>query len=204
MINSASFYLAAADRRLQKSKAGQLLKQFFHLMLILGGKTRFVRGGFTLIEVIAVLFVISLGLLGVLSLIVQNIQSQSINKNTLIAYQLAQEGIELIRKNRDTHWNLSEDWDLNFPSLGGSDSYYMSYGDAYPTKISLPADTNLYQDAENFYSHDPSGAASGFTRTIYLERISAVNLLVRVTITWSDYARTRSYSLETLLYDWYD
>jgi hypothetical protein len=80
----------------------------------------------------------------------------------------------------------------------------MSYGDAYPTKVSLPGDINLYQDAENFYSHDAGGTASGFTRTIYLERISAVNLLIRVTITWSDYARTRSYSLETLLYDWYD
>lgn len=156
---------------------------------------------FTLIEVIAVLFVISLGLLGVLSLIVQNIQSQSINKNTLIAYQLAQEGIELIRKTRDTNWNLGT-WDLGFPGLSSSDNYYMSYTDDSPTKVSAADDIILKQDAEGFYYHGLDGTASGFSRNIYLSRISQDNILVRVTVYWSDYARERSYVLETMLYDW--
>lgn len=158
--------------------------------------------GFTLIEVIAVLLIISIGLLGILSLIIQNIQSQSINKSTLIAYQLAQEGAELIRKTRDTQWNLGVDWDTYFPEVSTAHNYYMSYLDAYPS-LASPADlTRLYQDDEGFYSHDPSGDFSGFSRTINLTRLSEGSLFVRVTITWQEYNRDMSYVLETMLYDW--
>jgi len=160
------------------------------------------QAGFTLIEVIAVLLILSIGLLGILSLIIQNIQSQSINKSTLIAYQLAQEGAELIRKTRDTQWNLGVDWDTYFPEVSTARNYYMSYLDTHPS-LASPADlTRLYQDDEGFYSHDPSGDFSGFSRTINLTRLSEGSLFVRVTIAWQEYNRNMSYVLETMLYDW--
>jgi len=61
-------------------------------------------------EIIAVLAVVSVGLLGVLTLVIQNIQIQFINKNALIASQLAQEGLELVRAKRDTNWLLKNSW----------------------------------------------------------------------------------------------
>jgi len=161
-----------------------------------------IRAGFTLIEVIAVLLIISIGLLGILSLIIQNIQSQSINKSTLIAYQLAQEGAELIRKTRDTQWNLGADWDAYFPEVSTANNYYMSYLDAHPSLASSPDLTKLYQDNEGFYSHDPSGDFSGFSRTIKLTRLSEGSLYGKITIAWQEYNRDMSYILETMLYDW--
>ena len=59
---------------------------------------------FTLLEVIVVLAIVSLSLLGTLSLIIQNIQVQGLNRKSLVAYQLAQEGLELIRNTRDANW----------------------------------------------------------------------------------------------------
>jgi len=161
-----------------------------------------IAAGFTLIEVIAVLFVISLGLLGVLSLIIQNIQSQSINKNTLIAYQLAQEGIELIRKTRDTQWNAGLAWDAYFPGLSSNADYFMSYSDSAPSEVEAEDDKILHYDAFGFYNHTEGADDSGFRRVINLARIDENSLRVAVTVTWSDYARDRSYSLETILYDW--
>ena len=88
--------------------------------------------GFTLIEIITVLFVVSLGLIGVLSLIIQNIQSQSINRRSIIAYQLAQEGIELVRKTRDSNWANGDIWNKNLVS----GSYYMDPLDSIPQFMS--------------------------------------------------------------------
>ena len=156
------------------------------------------RRGFTLVEIIVVLFIISLGLVGVLTLIVQNIQSQSYNKNNLIAYQLAQEGIELVRKVRDSNWRAGRAFNANL----ADGEYYMDYRDAtvYP---STGADSLiLKQDSNGFYIHDTVGTASGFSRKIIISNLAANYLRVETDISWHDHNRDYTYSLETLLYDW--
>lgn len=156
------------------------------------------KRGFTLIEVITVLLVISLGMIGVLSLIVQNIQSQSLNKNTLIAYQLAQEGVELIRQVRDTNWRESLDWRENL----SSGKYYMDYISTMPHQASDQGSGNLAQDLNGMYVSNPGATlGKGFSRIIALED-SGEGMLVNSSIFWSDHGRSYVYSLDTILYDW--
>ena len=60
--------------------------------------------GFTLVEIIVVVFVITIGLLAVFN-IIQNITIFSrLAASRLTAVYLAQEGIELVRNQRDTNW----------------------------------------------------------------------------------------------------
>ncbi len=71
--------------------------------------------GSILMEVLVSLFILSLGLTGGATLIIMSITSNQINKNRVIATNLAQEGIEGIRNIRDTNWltyssNLRECW----------------------------------------------------------------------------------------------
>jgi prepilin-type N-terminal cleavage/methylation domain-containing protein len=157
------------------------------------------KKGFTLIEVITVLLVVSLGMIGVLSLIVQNIQSQSLNKNTLVAYQLAQEGIELIRQVRDTNWREANDWDDNLHD----GKYYMDYTDTIPLHSSSQSSGNLAQDADGMYISNPNGLVSGttFSRIIVLDK-KEHGILVVSNIYWTDHGRNYVYSLEAMLYDW--
>ena len=169
-----------------------------------------------MIEVITILFIISLGMIGVLSLIVQNIASQSLNKNTLIAYQLAQEGVELVRKVRDTNWNQipPSAWDTNL----ASGHYYMDYTDAVPIlavagcancPMSSPSFAiaeefgNLYQDADGMYLDNPGSVLPGtsFYRIITISG-QAPAISVVANIFWKDRTRIYEYSLETMLYDW--
>jgi len=158
------------------------------------------KSGFTLIEVITVLFVTSLGLVGVLTLIVQNIQSQSINKNNLIAYQLAQEGIELIRKTRDSNWRQGQNWDKNLDHK----SYYMDYRDDKPHELHNQSEGILKQDASGFYYHDAASSDpnSSFTRVITLDDQGNHAFYVRSVITWGERGRSYSYVLETMIYGW--
>jgi len=159
------------------------------------------KKGFTLIEVITVLLVVSLGMIGVLSLIVQNIQSQSLNKNTLIAYQLAQEGTELIRQVRDNNWRAQPPlpWRTNL----AAGAYYMDYTDTVPHEAPSNPFGRLVKDANGMYISNPNAVATAdtFTRTITIEE-QAPGILVTTKIFWLDHGRNYVYSLEALLYDW--
>jgi type II secretory pathway pseudopilin PulG len=167
------------------------------------------RPAFTMVEIIVVLMVVSVGLVGILALIVQNIQSQSYNKNNLIANHLAQEGIELIRKVRDSNWKAGQPFYTNLAaaaSYGVTNQYYMDYRDAAPHthNVATPAELILKQDANGWYFHDINSSATStiFSRLITTQLVDANSLQVNAVVTWSDHNRNFSYALQTLLYDW--
>lgn len=163
-------------------------------------KSRLEKSAFTLVEVITVLLVISLGMVGTLSLISQNIQSQSLNEKTLIAYQLAQEGVEMIRCVRDTNWINGDDWRT---SMASNEYYYMDYANSAPTIAPTTADGNLSQDIDGMYYSTPGIAGSGFSRVISINgEPESEEMSVIVNVYWTDHGRNSTYSLETKLYDW--
>ena len=162
------------------------------------------RKAFTLIEVITVLFVVSVALVGVMSLVVQSLNSQTYNKSNLIAYHLAQEGAEMIRGVRDSNWLAGPAWNANL----GNGQYYMDYTDSAPHAYNpsvVPDQKILRLDNNGFYFHDPTGNAtsSGFTRAIALGAFNnGEAMMIRVDISWLDHGRTYYYELVTYLYDW--
>ena len=160
------------------------------------------KQAFTLVEILVVLFVVSIGLVGVLALIVQNIQSQSYNKNNLTANQLAQEGIELIRQVRDSNWKASVAFNTN---LNPGD-YYMDYRDTAPHPYTgNPSLLILKQDSNGFYYHNLASPdpASLFSRKLTLQAITSYSFRVLARISWADHGRNYNYNLETILYDWH-
>lgn len=155
-------------------------------------------------EILVVLFLVSTAMLGVVSLIIQNIQVQSINKNNLIASSLAQEGIELIRQVRDNNWQYSQ----VFNAALGDGSYRVDFRVYGATPIISTNETKLYIK-DGFYVHD-FGGESGLTPTIFSRQvvISRLNsydgqpLQVRSVVTWTDHNHPYRYELQTLLFDW--
>ena len=167
--------------------------------------SRFIKkSAFSIIEIIVVLFIISIGLIGILSLIVQNIQSQSYNQGNLIAYQLSQEGVELIRRVRDTNWNSLQDFNTDLaPAIGTVHEYYMDFDDSLPTEIFDGTPRELNIDANGFYVYDVASDPSGFSRLIKVELLDDTRMRVESGVYWNDSKRDYSYVVETLLYDWF-
>ncbi len=162
------------------------------------------QSGFSLIEILAVLFVVSMSMLGVISLIIQNIQAQSINKNNLIASSLAQEGIELIRQTRDANWRAGRAFDYNL-SAG---TYKIDYRLNAPLPVTSISDAKIYLQ-NGFYVNDTGTevdiSPTIFNREIFLDKpvgYIGAPLQVRVIITWTDSTRSSRYELRTLLFDW--
>jgi len=158
--------------------------------------------GFSLVEVMTVLLVISLGLVGVLSLIAQNIKSQNINEKALVAHQLAQEGIEIVRSIRDGNWKAGIDWRDGLPE----GSYYGDFDNIALTPASSIGEGKLLQDASGLYYSAPNTTATSsiFSRLISIDSLEAPEegIIVNSVVYWSDHGQNFSYPLQAYLYDW--
>ena len=77
------------------------------------------KKGFTLLEVITAIFILTVGVGGALSLMNQTLSTASIIEQRLIASYLAQEGIEIVRNIRDTNWLQSRDPNKSSPWYDG-------------------------------------------------------------------------------------
>ncbi len=162
------------------------------------------KKAFTLIEIIVVLFIISLALLGIISLIVQSIRAQDYNKKVVIANQLSQEGIELIRQVRDNNWKNGTPFFTNLSdTVGLRNTYYMDYGDSLPSILVNNNDRILQVSPSGFFVHSSLYDDSIFSRDIQVELVDTTLLRVISTVYWTSLGINQSYATETLLYDWY-
>lgn len=159
------------------------------------------KPGFSLVEIMAVLLIVALGIIGVANLAVQSIQAQTINKGNIIANQLAQEGIEIVRQVRDTNWLKERDWKTGFDTGVYCADYYLPQLRA----VSAGSSCRLRID-ENGWYRSTGIVSTGMTDTNYyryLEISTATSSAsVRAVVTWMERDRAHRYEAETMLYDW--
>lgn len=168
---------------------------------------------FSLVEIMVIISIVLVGMLGVLSLLVQNMRAQTINKSRFIAYQMAQEGIEIVRATRDLYAvnGYSHAFTEDFP-MGG---YICSYDNTeFPQLEAYNGDArsqNVCLDSNGFYNsyhfcQDAAKPDTIFSRVIKLENgDDGTNPYLRVVsiINWTEQNKSYNYTLETHLYDWY-
>ncbi|MDD3487475.1 MAG: type II secretion system protein [Candidatus Moranbacteria bacterium] len=87
------------------------------------------KKGFTLIEMLVVIFIVGIGLIGALSFFNINLNNQFEAKNELIAAQLAQESVELLRNIVDYNALAGNDWYSNITNqtAGSNDCKNIDY-----------------------------------------------------------------------------
>jgi len=117
--------------------------------------------GFTLLEVILAITVLTIAVSGVFILITQVFKASSAVQSKLIASELAQEGIEITRNIRDTNWLKYDDWDNGLDN-GVWEADYISED----LSRSFGSGTCLYIDDNGFYSYSPSANQTKFKRKI--------------------------------------
>ncbi len=166
--------------------------------------------GFSIVEVIAAFTIITIGLVGVLALVSQNIQAQVVNRNMLIASQLAQEGLELVRNKRDTNWLISgNDWKIGAGVGMQSDivqdlTYVIDYSGNIDDSVNLVTDSgaNLKINASGFYEHT-SGISTTYYRLISIAEDTENNWIeVNSRVQWKERGGIKDYVASTVLYNW--
>lgn len=151
--------------------------------------------GFTLIEAIVSLMVLTLGIIPAYSLsqASQNI-SNSIRDN-LVAANLAQEGAEVIHGIRDTNWFAGQ----TFSNGLASGSYEVEWNSTTP--LTTFQDRYLRLDTNGRYSY-AAGIVTSFKRRIRISLIGADEVKVVSEVTWVDRKRNRKVEVESHLFNW--
>lgn len=171
------------------------------------------RAGFTILESIIAIMVLSLSISGVFSSVQQSLSQATFAKDEVKAFYLAQEAIEVIRNKRDNNQlikmnnNPSYSW-LEGITQGTPSCPFNRICTFDATDFSEIVDCgttwgsctqNLREDpVSHLYGYDSSWVATGFKREIQIESVSAYEIMVTVKISWSG----KEFKVKTHLFNW--
>lgn len=157
--------------------------------------------GFTLIEVIVSVLMISMVSVGVMFAITLSLNSANKIRNSMIAANLAQEGLEVVRNIRDQDWHSGRPFGTSLPNgiyLVASDSQSLiPFSDTFLKKGS----GGLYK-----YSSGPGAQDTIFKRKVIIENSSqnpaTVEKVVKVEVSWQEKSGPQMVQVEARLFDW--
>ena len=163
---------------------------------------------FTLIEVILAISIFTLVIGGSFVLIQQTVNAVSLANSKLVAFYLAQEGIELVRNVRDNNWlkqrtSPAVSWDDDL-SVG---DWEIDYDDLVLVQYQNPGRPLYYASTTGFYFYSnnplPDYVKTGFTRKINISQTGNDDLYVKVQVQWTEKNRVHNVKVDEHLYNWY-
>jgi len=155
------------------------------------------KKGFTLMEVIIAIAIILTALVTLTTLISSSVAGIRPGKSKIIATNLAQEGLELVRSIRDNNWlafKRGDDWD---DGLGAGDYRAQYDSNSLLSFASVP----LKIDSNGFYQYD-TGSNTVFYRKITITQTESSWIGVVSEVTWQEKGRSYNISARTNLYNW--
>lgn len=167
--------------------------------------------GFTIVELVVVIFILSFGMLGVVSLITQTVQVSHINKNMVIASQLCQESLELVRNARDNNWLGKDNWETGSTTNSNTDwiqdgVYSIDYTGVVKNSFNIDDPlAKLYLDSSDLYRHflvPGSATTTPFSRTIEIRSQSGASTTVECVVQWSVGNNKNRFTAQEVLYNW--
>ena len=156
------------------------------------------NSGFTLLETLIAITVVSSGIIGAFMAIQSGIKAIDYSNARFVAAALAQEGVEIIKNIRDNnilqykYVSANTPWDQHLLSGGEIEKNYEArYDDIFKPHFFLtpsgsnPEDLNfLKKQSPGFYNYD-IGDNTRFKRKINIQKISDQEIKVEVTVYWT-------------------
>lgn len=173
------------------------------------------RAGFTIVELIITIFILSFSIFGVYNAFSTIIVLTHGASDRFIASYLAEEGLEVIRNIRDNNWISSQGWTSSLDTCQDGCQADYTTGTDLPGALSIIPWTSglggIYLKINNngFYNYT-SGTDTKFKRKITITFLSNYIMKVSVQVTWDEKPNVLNPSgtpgsiqaVETL-YDWY-
>ena len=153
------------------------------------------RTGFTLIETLVAISLLTVGVTGSFSLMQKVTSFASISSSQLTASYLAQEGIEIIRSIRDTNYLEGEVWDNGIAAVADARLDYRS--SVFPDAV-----CGNYLQHNGTYYICSTDSGSKFQRQISIVKPLPDKMVVSVTVSWSERGISHQVLAQTELRDW--
>lgn len=158
-------------------------------------------GGFSLLETTIAIAIMVSAILGPMGISSQSIRSASVARNNIVASNLAQEGIELIRVLRHNNRFLGNSWMRGLDSCFSANGCRVDARDLSAQTCSSPCTPLRFDDSLKLYNYS-SGSDSIFSRAVTISNITGDEVRVRVSVLWSDKFGNQSFNLESSILDW--
>lgn len=163
--------------------------------------------GFTLLETIVALVLIVAAMVGPFSLATRSIFGAKFAKHKLTALNLAQEGIEIIRRMRET--NVLKEFDWRGAGSCPAACTPLSDGTYQPdvfTSSALPLSTasplSIHGTTGLYYQDPFVEHPTLFVREVIISTPSVERMRIVSTVTWTSAGIERRVRLEETLYNW--
>lgn len=157
-------------------------------------------GGFTILEIIIAIAVITLAVGSLVALTSFSVSTVPVSKQKLVATYLAQEGIEIVRNIRDKNFLQDQNWRIGI----SSGAWEIDYGTA---SLSQAYASNFLRVNSNGYYNYAAGILTQFQRKITISDnpdgdATSEDISVKSEIIWQDKGKAYSVALESWLYNW--
>ena len=169
------------------------------------------RRGQTLVEALVALSILTVGFVGIVTLLSKSFQLNRTTSNDTQATYLASEGIEVAKNliDHDVYEQLSPDSNYSWGSCFGLGSGQVGYYEleydttVCPSRSLYPLSDPLYfSSSTNLFSYNTlGGARTNFVRNIEVTN-SGEDIDVQSTVTWTDGGLSNTITLEDLFYNW--
>lgn len=165
--------------------------------------THHTQKGFTLVETLVAIFILTLSITGPLFIAQQSFTSAATARDRTTASFLAQEGIEYVRSVRDHNYLSQADWMRYLTSCFSGSCTVDSSVEEYPAIAACSGECPLIKQADTGFFGYERGEETRFKRTIAIESVQdATEVLVRVTVEWTQRGVSRSFVVEEYLFNW--
>lgn len=179
--------------------------------------------GFSLVETLVAITLLAVALVGPFIAVRNALTGSYIARDQLIASMLAQEGMEYLRSIRDNNYLASpqRDWLDGFSAaardacFGASPSGVCTvdptrgdfHGDSSGMQeyASVSAAPVLKLSSTNLYNQQPATATNvdtQFKRTVVMQSLSATEVRITITVSWSRSGQSYSTVVTDVLRDW--
>jgi prepilin-type N-terminal cleavage/methylation domain-containing protein len=163
--------------------------------------------GFTLIETLVAITVLTMIIIGPLTLATRSIGASLFSQNQITASYLAQEAIEYILNLRDTNFLQGAGW-LNGLGLcvstpGNDKNCCVDIPKNNIKSYPNPCDYIKYDANNNFYYNYDIGDNTIFRRVIKITKITDDEAKIEVTVSWMEkFGGQKSFTLQREIFNW--
>lgn len=165
--------------------------------------------GFTLLEVLVAVFLLTIGIGGVFVLVSQTAVSAQLTEARLEAVHLAQEGVELVRNVRDANFlkiykGEGSDW------LEGLDGCEAGCEADFDDNALAVFTSRFLKIGSGFYNYE-AGTEAAFKRKITVSDFAELDdppdgidrIRVTVEVSWQERGQTHKITVQEFLYKWW-
>ena len=156
------------------------------------------KKGFTILEVIISILVVTIGVLSVYTVTQQIVSYTYHSAFRLTAVYLGEEGIEIVRNIRDTNWLKGVAWNNGL----GVGAWEADYNTIQPLSDTYDGDFLKLETTSGLYGYD-SGSQTNFKRKITITPVGGA-LEVSIEVWWEYKGDTYGpITVQEILYNWY-